>query len=415
MYADYDSIFRVNIKLYPLIHIFLKNPQSLENQGFAPKSRLLFLNFVCYNVRAMIKQFMLFARGDDSVMADITLHRDNGFQKTVVPNYFIDAYMVHANGEYVKVYLYLLRCMNDPTMSFSISDVADKFDHTEKDILRALKYWEKMHLLRLEFDENKELTGICFLDVASGPSPQTPAVSMQTKKSAAADIPPRENYSASELRRLRDDADTRELLFVAEHYLEHPLNATEMNAILYWKDSLHFSSDLIDYLIESCVAKGHKSVHYMEKIALAWAKAGISSVSAAKEESSRHSELHIAVKKAFGIQGRDLVPYEKEYINTWQKNYGFDTVIISAACERTIRTIHQASFEYADSILKSWKKHKVTSLQDVQALDALHQEKAAVTPRRTDTPAKKNRFNDFTQRSYDTSQLEKELLNYGIN
>ena len=54
-------------------------------------------------------------------MADITLHRDNEFQRTVVPNYFIDAYMVHANGEYVKVYLYLLRCMNDPTMSFSIS------------------------------------------------------------------------------------------------------------------------------------------------------------------------------------------------------------------------------------------------------------------------------------------------------
>ena len=111
-------------------------------------------------------------------MADITLHRDSEIQRTVVPNYFIDAYMVHANGEYVKVYLYLLRCMNDPTMSFSISDVADKFDHTEKDIIRALKYWEKMHLLRLEFDENKELTGICFLDVASTPSPQIPAVSM---------------------------------------------------------------------------------------------------------------------------------------------------------------------------------------------------------------------------------------------
>ena len=348
-------------------------------------------------------------------MADITLHRDSEFQKTVVPNYFIDAYMVHANGEYVKVYLYLLRCMNDPTMSFSISDVADKFDHTEKDIIRALKYWEKMHLLRLEFDENKELTGICFLDAASVPGPQTPAVSMQTRKTAAPEIPPRENYSAAELRRLKEEADIRELLFVAEHYLEHPLNATEMNAILYWKESLNFSGDLIDYLIESCVARGHKSVHYMEKIALSWAKAGISTVAAAKEEASRHSELHVAVKKAFGIQGRDLIPYEKEYINTWKKEYGFDTEIISAACERTIRAIHQVSFEYADSILKNWKKNHVASLQDVQALDALHQEKTATAPRQKENTAKKNRFNDFTQRSYDTSQLEKELLHYGTN
>ena len=348
-------------------------------------------------------------------MADITLHRDSEVQRTVVPNYFIDAYMVHANGEYVKVYLYLLRCMNDPTMSFSISDVADKFDHTEKDIIRALKYWEKMHLLRLEFDENKELTGICFLDVASAPSPQIPAVSMQTKKAAAADVPPRENYSAAELRRLKEDADIKELLFVAEHYLGHPLNATEMNAILYWKESLNFSGDLIDYLIESCVAKGHKSVHYMEKVALSWAKAGISTVSAAKEEASRHSELHTAIKKAFGIQGRDFVPYEKEYINTWQKEYGFGTEIISAACERTIRSIHQVSFEYADSILKNWKKNKVSSLQDIQALDALHQEKAATASKRSDANTKKNRFNDFPQRSYNTSQLEKELLKYGTN
>ena len=238
---------------------------------------------------------------------------------------------------------------------------------------------------------------------------------MQTKKAAAADVPPRENYSAAELRRLKEDADIKELLFVAEHYLGHPLNATEMNAILYWKESLNFSGDLIDYLIESCVAKGHKSVHYMEKVALSWAKAGISTVSAAKEEASRHSELHTAIKKAFGIQGRDFVPYEKEYINTWQKEYGFGTEIISAACERTIRSIHQVSFEYADSILKNWKKNKVASLQDVQALDALHQEKTATASKHSETSTKKNRFNDFTQRSYDTSQLEKELLHYGTN
>lgn len=358
---------------------------------------------------------MFFARGEDTFMADITLHRDSEFQRTVVPNYFIDAYMVHANGEYVKVYLYLLRCMNDPTMTFSISDVADKFDHTEKDIIRALKYWEKMHLLRLEFDENKELTGICFLDVSSMPSNQPPAISMQTKKTAASEIPPRENYSAAELRRLKEEADIQELLFVAEHYVGHPLNATEMNAILYWKESLNFSGDLIDYLIESCVAKGHKSVHYMEKVALSWAKAGITTVSAAKEEANRHSELHTAVKKAFGISGRDFVPYEKEYINTWQKDYGFGADIIAAACERTIRSIHQVSFEYADSILKSWKKHKVVSLADIQALDALHQEKTANTQPRNEKNARKNRFNDFPQRSYDTSQLEKELLNYGTN
>lgn len=349
-------------------------------------------------------------------MADITLHRDNEFQKTVVPNYFIDAYMVRANGEYVKIYLYLLRCMSDPSMSFSISDFADKFEHTEKDIIRALKYWEKMHLLRLEFDANKELTGICFLDAASVPTPEIPAVQVLVEKptAPAVSLPPRENYSAAELRRLKEEADIQELLFIAEHYLGHTLNATEMNAILYWKESLNFSSDLIDYLIESCVSKNHKSIHYMEKVALSWSKEGISTVQQAKEQNNQHNELHSAIRRSFGISGRDFVPYEKEYIATWQRDYGFQTEIIAAACERTIRSIHQVSFEYADSILKNWKKNHVTSLQDVTALDNLHQENKTKAPRQTNSSREKNgtRFTNFEQRTYAT--LEKDL-SYGFN
>lgn len=365
-------------------------------------------------------------------MADITLHTDNELQRTVVPNYFIDAYMVHANGEYVKVYLYLLRCMNDPMMSFSVSDAADKFEHTEKDVLRALRYWEKMRLLRLEFDENGELTGICFPDASnalpagSAASPAQPATVAQTpvkadkspsRGNARADGPsPRRTYSAAELRRLKEESDIQELLFVAEHYIGHTLNPTEMNAILYWKEELHFSGDLIDYLIESCVTKNHKSVHYMEKIALSWAKAGITTVTAAKEESSAHNGLAAAVRRAFGIQGRDFVPYEKSFLDKWQKEFGFDGEIAACACERTIRSIHQVSFEYADSILKNWHSHGVRTMQDVQALDALHQERTReIPPARTGNGPRKNRFNDFPQRSYDTGQLEKELLNYGIN
>ncbi len=346
-------------------------------------------------------------------MADILLHRNSEISRTVVPNYFIDAYMPHANGEYVKVYLYLLRCMSDASMTFSVSDAADKFEHTEKDILRALKYWEKVHLLRLEFDESGELSGICFLDAASSPAGIT---TVHTKRTAP-EPPPHENYSASQLREMKEDADVRELLFVAEHYLGHTLNTTEMNAIIYWKDALHFSSDLIDYLIESCVSRDRGNIRYMEKIALSWAKEGISTVSAAKELTDNRNELHSAIRRSFGIAGRDFVPLEKKYISDWQ-SYGFEVSIISAACDRTMHTIHQASFEYADKILKNWKKAGVTSATDIEALDAAHQTKSAQQRARTvslDKASKKNAHGDFLQRSYNTNELEKELLGYGSN
>lgn len=348
-------------------------------------------------------------------MADITLHTDSAVHRTVVPNSFIDAYMIHANGEYVKVYLYLLRCMNDPNMNFSVSDAADKFEHTETDILRALKYWEKVHLLRLEFDAAGELSGICFLDIAST-EPTPVATLLPAERKPAAEPPAHENYSAEQLKALGGEADVREILFVAEHYLGHTLNATEMNAILYWKDSLHFSSDLIDYLIESCVAKNHKSIYYMEKIALAWAEAGITTVSAAKEESTRYNDLYTTVRKAFGIQNRDFFPHEREYLTRWQDAYSFDAAIIGEACARTVRTIHQPSFAYAEKILDRWKTHQVRTIQDVHALDAAHQEKAVTAAeKRAEAAAKKNQFSNFPQRSYNTSELERELLNYGAH
>ena len=102
--------------------------------------------------------------GKGTHMADILLKRDSTLAATYVPNTFIDQYMTHADGEFVKIYLYLLRCMSDPDTVFSISDIADKFDHTEKDVTRALRYWEKMRLLRLEFNRQEELTGICLSD-----------------------------------------------------------------------------------------------------------------------------------------------------------------------------------------------------------------------------------------------------------
>ena len=60
-------------------------------------------------------------------------------EATLVANTFIDEYMANASGEYVKVYLYLLRHQQD---AVSIEQIADALNHTESDVKRALAYWE---------------------------------------------------------------------------------------------------------------------------------------------------------------------------------------------------------------------------------------------------------------------------------
>ena len=92
-------------------------------------------------------------------MSRLKICQDGCDGVTIVPNRFIDEFMPQANDAQLKIYLYLLRTMN-AGRPLDIPEIADAFNHTEKDVMRALKYWEKRGVLRLEYDTARTLTGI---------------------------------------------------------------------------------------------------------------------------------------------------------------------------------------------------------------------------------------------------------------
>lgn len=104
-----------------------------------------------------------------------------------VPNIFIDKYMTNANGEFVKVYLCLLRCMQSG-LDTSISTIADYCALTENDILRALIYWNKANVLALEIEEEK-ISGIRFLDLNASTQKKNELPKETSPISVSANIP----------------------------------------------------------------------------------------------------------------------------------------------------------------------------------------------------------------------------------
>ena len=355
-------------------------------------------------------------------MKCLTLKADNRMDYTTVSNIFIDNYMPQANGEFVKIYLYLLRCMSDPDMDISISSIADRFDHTEKDVIRALRYFAGKGLISIEYGEDDELSAVTFLPINSEftviKKPVTPAAtapeSAIVKETAATEenvLPVKPPYSTARLKKLTENDDLRQLLYIAQKYLGKTLTSSETNTILYLYDTLNFSSELIEYLIEYCVNNNHRSMRYIEKVALSWASEGIDTIDKAKENAMQYNSNTFSIFKAFGISGRNPAPAEKKLINKWYNDYCFDNEIILEACNRTIKAIHSPSFEYADSILASWKKKNVRNLSDVAALDETAPPKPMkIFNNKGPSAAKKNSFNDFPQRTYDFDLLEKRLM-----
>ncbi|MCR5194836.1 MAG: DnaD domain protein [Pseudobutyrivibrio sp.] len=363
-------------------------------------------------------------------MADIMLHTSNNAGFTCVSNTFIDDFMKDANGEYVKIYLYLLRCLNNDGIEFSIGQLADCLDHTEKDVMRALLYWEKVGLLHLEYTSDNELSGICLVDVngtgssftsvnnAVGLSTATEAVAPAVSSNRQAAVRP--SYSADELDAFKEEEAVEDLIFATQTYLGRPLSYSDTNTLLFWYDGLHMSLDLIEYLIETCLSNGHNSFHYMDTVARNWAEDGITTVEAARHSSSSRNNTVYSIMKAFGISGRDLIESELSYIDKWTNTYSFGLDIICEACKRTVVSTNKPSFKYADSILTSWKKSAVKTLDDIGRLDqefataSVSKLSSANRVRNGSTQGQKpkanNKFHNFSQREYDFAALEKKLL-----
>lgn len=340
-------------------------------------------------------------------MSHFILKTESPAGVTSISNLFLDHYMPKANGEHVKVYLYLLRALNDPSRELSVAGLADALDHTESDILRALKYWEKQKLLKLECSAQKELQGIYLLTIPVPDTDTVPLRSMQEETSKST-VPAKKSYSRNELAQFSGQAECRQLLFVCEQYLKKTLTSSEIETILYFYDQLHFSADLIEYLVEYCVCKGSRSIHYIETVGLAWAEAGITTVTQAKERTTTYTRGCFAVMKAFGINDRNPVEPELKYIEKWLQAYDFTLDLILEACHRTMDRLHKPNFEYADRILQSWKENKVHTMEDVKALDQAHQKKSV--QKRPASHARSTGFTNFEQRDYDFDELEKQLL-----
>lgn len=397
-------------------------------------------------------------------MTAINISSDIATSFTTVSDIFIDQYMPKANGEFVKVYLYLLRATGSGAGIATISEIADHFSNTEADIIRALNYWASEGILQLQSGADGQIMGInlCSLSVSGMQATQsniqsavadnaaqnnlqnsvvnnaaqnisTANIRMQdsvveklksqtTDKAASS----QKEYTLDEIKEFRKNPDISELFFIIETYLKHTLSSTDTNMVLYWLDELHFSTDLVEYLVEYCITKGHSSLRYMNKVALGWADAGIKTVDQAKDDAAAHSQIYYSVMKALGITGRNLVDSEVSLINKWVGEYGFDIELVKAACSKTISAIQKPSFEYTDSILANWRKKDVHTLKDVEVLDAnfAKANKASATgssqgtnaangssKSKSNNSSSKNKFNNFNQRNNDYDKLEKLFLN----
>lgn len=374
-------------------------------------------------------------------MSYISIITDNKETFSSVSNHFIDYYMTDANGEFVKVYLYLVRLLSAKE-PISVADIADHFNLTEKDICRAIRYWIGKDVLKLNYNSNGEVSGITLLTLHernqndrddmlsrdnlalfklvdkkndrrhfheektqdSPAANEIPAI----KETNVTDIPVRKSFSPEMAAKAKEDDQFSDVLFEAEAYFGKVLSSNDMEILIYIHDQLGMSADLMEYLIEYCVSQDKKSLRYAEKVAIDWYNSGIHTREDAKKKNNDYNPIYRAVFKQMGINRAEATSIEKAYMDSWHKDLGFELCIILEACKRAILAKpNSANFAYVNGILESWYKSGVKSTADIERLDKEFMAKKKTEGRNA---GKSTAFNNYPQREGTEALDEMEEL-----
>ncbi len=320
--------------------------------------------------------------------------KNSALKFTPVSNVFIEKYMPIARGEFVKVYLLMLRynTSNEPGVNGAV--LASSLNLLESDVMNALNYWNDQGVIRLIPIDKMNNFRIEFLPLDDVSSNDTNEVNLLDAL---------------------DNSETTDMLRDIEKILGRSLSNKEMEIYLNWQNDFSFTSELILILIEYCVSRGKSDYRYIEKVALAWHDLGIKSIEEAQMHIKKTEDKWIKIRQILqylGLKNTEVMKPQEELLDKWLFTYNFDLPLIQKACDICFQRLNRADFKYIDGILTKWFNDNLKTLEDVAIKDKKFKATNKSNYSKNNNSNKGLGFNNFEPRSYDYDSLEKKLLGW---
>ena len=241
--------------------------------------------------------------GEDGERAEMEIQFQEGIKAeiTCVPNAFIDEYLAEASGEYVRVYLYLLRHLRE---NLKIHSIADALNLTDYDIKRAIFYWEKRGIFKegtaktveeeIRSEEAARLSEEVlhrkqannFTKLSFFAEKNQKHLPLTDKNSSLAEqnvsFTQRNLLPIEEKKQEINEEEFEGILYVAQYLLPGGVSRSHIQKFEYMVEYLGMSSELIEFLLDYCASIDKTSPRYIESVALDWHEKRIQTVKQAK-------------------------------------------------------------------------------------------------------------------------------------
>lgn len=306
---------------------------------------------------------------------------------TLLDNNFIDNFLAKARGEYIKIYILILKYASCGELGFDASFIAKNLNLLESDVKNALTYWNDLGLIKISTIDNK-VFNIEFNQIYDNHS----------------------NTSSLKLINEIKDNNLIDFFNEIELIMGRPLSQKEMETYINWTKNYNFSYELILYLISYCVNKNKKDFRYIEKVALSWSDLNINTLEDAMIYTEKREKQFLNYKKILNYIGSsdiDISKPQEDLFNKWLNTYNMPLELIYKACDICFSKLSKTDLNYIDGILNNFKNSKIFTLKDLEE----HELNKGIINKNISKSKPISNFSDFNQRNYDYSKLEELLIN----
>lgn len=299
------------------------------------------------------------------------------FSETAISDIFFTEYMPQANGDFIKVYLYIF-FLSKYNKDLKLNDLSKKLALPLPIIQDALKYWEDQGVI------TKKNTGFIINDLQEIELHKLykPRVALSSK-----------DIEKSEQSQYRAKA----IESINQSYFQGMMTPSWYSDITIWFKKYQFDEQVMIALFGYCFDKSALHRNYVQAVADAWSKNNIRTFNDLDfyfEKQENLNKIKKNISKKLGIT-RKLTQYEEAYVEKWIVDFGFSFDIIELALKRTTSKSNP-SFDYIDKLLCDWYDRNFKTITDIENfLSELKQKNKNIKELE-----KKTKYNNYEQRQY---------------
>ena len=305
--------------------------------------------------------------------------RDNSIliSNTNIPDVFLTEYLPPANGDYVKVYLYI-SFMAKFDKEIKINDLSKKLALPLKNIQEAFKYWEDAGVL-IKKNSGYILANLQEIELNKVYSPKLSSSPEDIEKNS------KNQYRAKAIEDINNQ------------FFQGIMSPSWYSDIDLWFKKYNFDEQVMLALFNYCYEHSALHKNYIQVVADSWYKNNIKSFSDLDkyyEKQEKIGSIRKSIIKKLGLN-RNLTVYEDAYVEKWIIDYGYSLDVIEIALKKTTSKTN-INFEYLNKLITDWYDRNLKTPTDIQQYLKQSKDKKDLIDN-----MKKGNYNNSNQRTYD--------------